>query len=109
MAGARSQTSVEIREGTSHWRQARELPKGGRIGAGSRVREALTNACCMEDHCQAMSRPHDYSDHCQAALRTTGKEVWFQPQNNLRSGGVHSALSPPTLAGGNASHSLGVG
>lgn len=74
-----------------------------------RVRGALTNACCMEDHCQAMSGPHGNSDHCQAALRTTGKEVWSQPQNNLRSGGAHSALSPPTLAGGNASHSLGVG
>lgn len=64
------------------------------------MREALTDACCMEDH--------DNLDHYQAVLRTTRKKVWFQPQNNLRSGGVHFALSPPTLAGGNDSDSLGV-
>lgn len=52
---------------------------------------------------------HDNLDHCQAVLRTTGKKVWFQPQNNLRSGGVHSALSPPTLAGDNASELVGGG
>lgn len=34
MAGAGAQTRGEVREGTSHWRQARELPAGGRMGAG---------------------------------------------------------------------------